>query len=83
MFGSCKHQEIKTRGSSKLKNITLGKYLAHFFDNYLILGFSKDWLKLNDGKPIVFEAQIKNGKLLLCGNLARLQSNKEVDTNVK
>ena len=83
MFGSCKHQETKTRGSSKLRNITLGKYRAHFYNDKLILGLSGDWLKLNDGKPIVFDAKIENGKLLLCANLARLQSNKEVDNNVK
>ena len=83
MSCSCKHKETKTRGSSKLRNITLGKYLAHFFDNYLLLSFSKDWLKLNDGKPIVFDAKIENGKLLLCANLARLQSNKEVLTHGK
>lgn len=64
-----------------MRNINLGKYLAHFFDDYLILGFSKDWLKLNDSKPIVFDAKLEDGKLILCANLARLQSTKEVDTN--
>ena len=66
-----------------MKNINLGKYLAHFFGGYLLLAFSEEWSKLNDGKPIVFDAKIENGKLLLCANLARLQSNKEVDNNVK
>jgi len=63
-----------------LRNINLGKHLAHFFDDYLILGFSKDWLKLNDGKPIVFDAKLEGSKLVLCANLARLQSTKEVVT---
>jgi len=64
-----------------LRNITLGKYFAHFYNDKLILGFSKEWLQLNDGKPIVFDAKIENGKLLLCADLARLQSNKEVLTH--
>ncbi|MCH7967490.1 MAG: hypothetical protein IIB02_08795 [Thaumarchaeota archaeon] len=66
-----------------MKTITLGKYRAHFFGGYLLLGFDKDWLKLNNNKPIVFDAKIEKGKLLLSTNLARLQSNKEVVSNVK
>lgn len=81
MSSSCKHQEIQTQGSSKLRNINLGKYLAHFFDDYLILGFSKDWLKLNDGKPIVFDAKLEGSKLTLSANLTKLDSVKKVDTN--
>ena len=83
MFGSCKHQETKTRGSSKLRNITLGKCRAHFYNDKLILGLSGDWLKLNDGKPIVFDAKIENGKLILSGSLERLDRTKEVVNNGK
>lgn len=66
-----------------MKKITLGRYIAHFFGGYLLLSFSKDWEKLNNNKPIIFEAKIENGKLILCGNLARLQRIKEVDNNGK
>ena len=83
MSCSCKHKETKARGSFKLRNITLGKYLTHFYNDKLILGLSGDWLKLNDGKPIVFDAKLENGNLVLCANLARLQSTKRSDNNVK
>lgn len=64
-----------------MKNINLGKYLAHFFGGYLLLAFSKEWLKLNNGKPIVFDAKLENGKLILSGSLERLDRTKEVDNN--
>jgi len=83
MFDSCQNKKINAQGSSKLKTITLGKYLAHFFGGYLLLSFSKDWEKLNNNKPIVFDAKLENGKLIFCANLGRLQKIKEVDTNVK
>jgi hypothetical protein len=64
-----------------LKNTKLGTISTHFFENFLILGFDKKWLSINDEKPIEFEIEIKDGKLILSGNLSRLNKTKEVLTN--
>jgi len=51
------------------------------FNDFLLIPLSKKWLQVNDGKPLVFEAKLEGSQLVLCANLARLQSTKEVDTN--
>ncbi len=53
------------------------------FKDFLLIPFSKDWLAVNEGKPLVFEAKLtKNGKLQLCAELSKLsQGCKEVDNN--
>jgi len=66
-----------------LKKITLGRYLAHFFGGYLLLAFSKDWQKLNEGKPIVFDAKLEGSRLTLSTNLSKIDNVKEVDSIVK
>ena len=53
------------------------------FEDYLLLGLSNLWKSLNNDNQLVFDVKILNGKLILCANLARLQSTKEVDTNGK
>ena len=58
----------------------LGKYSANCINDKLVLSFSKQWLQLNNGEPIVFDAKLENGNLILCAPLARLQRTKRSDT---
>lgn len=83
MFSSCKHQEILYRGYISLKDLDLDKTTSHSFSDYEIIALSKEFRHANDGKPLVFEAKLEGGQLVLCANLARLQSTKEVGTNGK
>ena len=53
------------------------------FEDLILLGLSNQWKSLNNNDPLVFDVKILNGNLILCANLARLQSTKEVDTNAK
>ncbi len=77
---SCHHQKNKCRGSYILKNLDFGKVKTSFFKDNLLISLSKDWLAINEGKPLVFEAKLtKNGKLELSASLAALDSSKEVD----
>lgn len=62
--------------------ITLDKITTKEFDDFLIIPFSKQWLSLNDDKPIEFFVEVKESKLILSGNLASLDRTKDVDTNV-
>ena len=63
-------------------SVEVGKISTKQFDDYLIIPFSKEWLSLNDDKPIEFSVEVKEGKLVLSGNLAILDRTKGVDTNV-
>ena len=62
-------------------SVKVGKISTRQFDNYLIIPFSKQWLSLNDDKPIEFSVEVKEGKLVLSGNLVSLDRTKGVDTN--
>ena len=62
-------------------SVEVGKISTKQFDDYLIIPFSKQWLSLNDDKPIEFSVEVKEGKLVLSGNLAILDRTKGVDTN--
>lgn len=62
--------------------LVIGKITTKQFDDYLIIPFSKQWLSLNNEKQIEFIVEIKKGKLILSGNLERLDRTKGVDTNV-
>ena len=52
------------------------------FDKFLILALEERWLRVNQGKPLVFEAKLSmDGKLEFSARLAKLSGNsKEVDT---
>ena len=62
--------------------VVIDKITTKQFDDYIIIPFSKDWLLLNDNKPIEFFIKIKEGKLVLSGKLDSLDRTKDVDTNV-
>ena len=63
-------------------DVVLDKITTKQFDNYLIIPFSKQWLSLNNDKPIEFFVEVKEGKLVLSGKLDSLDRTKDVDTNV-
>jgi len=65
-----------------VSRIKIDKISTKQFDNYLIISFSKQWLSLNNDKPIEFFVEVKEGKLMLSGNLASLDSTKDGGTNV-
>ena len=64
-------------------SVEVGKISTKQFDDYLIIPFSKQWLSLNDDKPIEFSVEVKEGKLVLSGNLVSLDRTRSVDTNGK
>jgi len=61
--------------------LSLDPVKTRSFNDFLLIPLSKKWLQVNDGNPLVFEAKLEGGQLVLCANLARLQSTKEVNTN--
>ena len=63
-------------------SIVIGKITTKQFDNFLIIPFSKKWLLLNDDNSIEFLVEVKEGKLVLSGNLTRLDRIKDIDDNV-
>lgn len=65
-----------------MKSHKLGLTHTLIFDDYLVIGFDKRWLSLNNDNPIEFFVEVKEGKLILSGNLASLDRIKDVDTNV-
>ena len=45
----------------------IGKFQVYQLENYLVLGLSKEWMKLFKGNP-TFEVEInRNGRLILKG----------------
>lgn len=64
-----------------MSTINVGKIKSHIFDKSLVVSFSKDWLLVNAGQPLEFEAKIKEGRLVLSAKLETLDRTKEVDTN--
>ena len=64
-------------------SVKVGKISTKQFDDYLIIPFSKQWLLLNNNNPIEFLVEVKEGKLVLSGNLVSLDRTKDVDTNGK
>jgi len=62
--------------------VVLDKITTKQFDDYLLIPFSKQWLSLNDDKPIEFFVEVKENKLVLSGKLASLDRTKGVDTDV-
>ena len=64
-----------------MKSLDLGEVETTISTKFLLIPLSKEWLAVNEGKSLVFEAKItKNGKLQLCAELSKLlQSCKEVD----
>ena len=66
-----------------MKEQFMGKTKTHEFSDYLVLGLSKDWLKINNGEPLEFDVTLtKGGKLVLATRLTELAktngSNNEV-----
>jgi len=51
------------------------------YNDFLLIVFSKNWLQVNDGKPLDFEAKLIEGQLVLSAKLARLERTKEVTNN--
>ena len=64
------------------KRIVVGKITTKQFDDFLIIPLSKDWLSLNDEKPIEFFVEVKEGKLILSSTLASLDRTRSIVTNV-
>jgi len=62
--------------------VDVGKITTKQFDDFLIISFSRQWISLNNDKPIEFSIQVKENKLILSGCLERLDRTKGVDTNV-
>jgi len=62
--------------------VVVGKITAKQFDDFLIIPFSKDWISLNDNKPIEFFVEVKESKLILSSTLASLDRTRSVDTDV-
>ena len=51
-----------------MREMDLGITKTCEFGDYIIIGFSKKFLRLNDGKPLEFNAKInENGELVLFG----------------
>ena len=65
-----------------ITDVVLDKITTTRFDDFLIIPISKQWLFLNNEKPIEFSVQVKEGKLVLSGDLAILDRTKDVDSNV-
>lgn len=53
------------QGEKKLKEIDLGTTKTCEFGNYIIIGLDKKFLKLNNGKPLVFDAKINEKNQLV------------------
>lgn len=71
MHGTSKHQETHNFGGNlSMKKIDLGKAKTCKFNDFLILGFAKDWLKINNDKPLEFDTAIENNQLVLSSRLA-------------
>ncbi len=53
-----------------------------FKDDFILVAMSKDFLRANDGKQLVFDVKLTlDGKLKLCASLSKLSHNsKDVDT---
>ena len=83
MSNSRKYQEIGNSGGLSLRRINLGKVKTCLLDQFLTLALSKDWLKVNNGEQLQFDAELKAGKLVLSASLANLSDNTNFgDTNV-
>ena len=63
-----------------MKVLKLDNVITNIFDDYLIIPLSKQWLFLNNKKPIEFSVEVKENKLILSGSLERLDRTKDVDT---
>ncbi len=62
----------------------LGRVKVNIFENYLILSLSKQWISLNENKPLEFDIELtKEGKLILSSTLAGLNKTREVVTNAR
>jgi len=61
----------------------LGNIRTIFFDEFLIIGFDKKWLSVNDANPLEFEVKLEDSRLVLSAKLARLERTKEVSKNEK
>jgi hypothetical protein len=48
-----------------MKDQNLGTAKTCEFGDYLVLGFSKKWMKFSNGKPLEFHTRINDGKLVL------------------
>lgn len=65
-----------------MKESNLGKIKSHSFSDYQIIAISKEFLHVNNEKPLIFEAKLtEKGNLELTARLAALVNSKEVDTN--
>ena len=62
-----------------MKEINLGIVQTKNFEDFLIIGLSKNWIYANDEKPIVFHARLSpDGKLVLTGTLSNLSNTRDV-----
>ena len=64
-----------------MKKITLGTVKTTIFNDYLVLGLSKNWLSKNNGQQLEFDAKLENGQLVLSSRLSQLDRTKRVDNN--
>ncbi len=65
-----------------MKALDLGQVRTTSFKDFLVIPLEKKWLDVNDGKPIIFHAELKlNGELVLASSLAKLASTKKVIAN--
>ena len=64
-----------------MKEIALNKVTTLPFNDFLLIVFSKNWVQVNDGNPIEFDAKLIEGQLVLSAKLARLERTNEVVKN--
>jgi hypothetical protein len=68
----------------KNKTIDLGTTITCELDDFIIIGFSKKYLRLNDGRHIEFHVRInENGKVILESQTLTKFSNIGVDDDTK
>lgn len=61
--------------------MNLGKIKSHIFSDSMVIAFKNDWMLVNNGKPLEFEAKIEKNRLVLSAKLETLDKTKEVNTN--
>lgn len=64
-----------------MKELDLGTTTTFEFNDHIIIGLDKKFLKLNNGKPLEFQARIENGCLVLRSLILGRQSNTDESTN--
>ena len=72
---TCFNTDLKCNSMEHLC-IELDKISTKQFEDFLIISFSKQWLSLNNDKPIEFSVKVIKNKLILSGNLEYLNNTK-------